>query len=49
MLVILEKTMFYVSKNVRGFLVLQIILGPLFIVGTVGISMFGSSAIGFLL
>lgn len=46
---ILEKTMFYVSKNVRGFLVLQIILGPLFIVGTVGISMFGSSAIGFLL
>ena len=33
----------------RDCLVLQIILGPLFIVGTVGISMFGNSSIGFLL
>ena len=33
----------------KDYLVLQITLGPLFIVGTVGISMFGNSSIGFLL
>lgn len=33
----------------KDYLASQIILGPLFIIGTVGISMFGSSTIGFLL
>ena len=40
---------FYLKKNVKDYLVLLIILGPLFIVGTVGISMFKSFKIGFFL